>query len=379
MIFSILKSTERKVSLNKYKKDVLHIMAETLNISDSDIAKQDNVWDEWLALEKQECGDLAELLKSKVADAFKARALTILLAPEIRFVPFKWIGRGDSKDYDYLFFSDRIVLADLSPQLQEFVFRLLELNIDTVYGSDDEELLKSAVYYNRFIIAGLEILDENDPRADRLFSRYCINDPVSFWNMDYASGYNPFYAILCAKVPEKWKKIADDKMREIIRAEKAGTAKPRREWEDALSNYAGHIQLGLYSEQFPYGTELLASQMDFIISLPNIEGKEYLGSWKIGQLLGMLKGDEYKDIRHRLARNVVFTNRGEHDGFRVYSEETMTAVLVMFDEFGGVDTELGKKLGEIIDQGKERELKRQSVVSEKKKQTDVVIEKMMQN
>jgi len=339
-----------------YTRKVRDLVTTTFNLSGRDIQEHAEVWKNWLDLGEQKC-NLHELIKSDVKDAFKARAITILLAPDIKLVPFVW----REKDVKNYLFIESIKLADLSPKLQDFTVKLLELGIDSISPEDAHEDARNALFfYGKLILQALVVLKEDDPRAAWLADRYEINDPIPYENIDSSSGYEPFRSILSADVPEKWKRLADKKIRNIICAEQEDRIQPRGDWEEALGRYASHIQIGFYGEKFPYSAELFASQVSFILHLPRITGRALFPMYHAGKILKMLAGDAYKYIRHRFARYMILADHGNHGAYRVYDEETMTGALMMFDEFGGGDSELCSRLKPIITEGQREIQERQT-------------------
>lgn len=363
-MFAITKSKRARLA---YIQTVRRLIADMFKLSDRDATEQNQVWDEWLALKRQECRDLKGLVESDVKDVFKARAVAILLAPRIRFAPFAW--SDDTSLDDYLFLSDSVALSKLSPQLLDFTLGLLEANIDVALQPDaDEKLRETLPHYGRLILDALAILDENDPRAESLFRRYSLNDPIAFYSMDEASGYNPFLTIISSAIPEKWKKLSDDWMREVIRAEQEGRVQPRNGWEKALRNYMSHIQLGLYRECFPYSTDLFASQVEFALSLPNMAGRQLFSNHDVGKILRMFDGENRKELRHRLARHVMLVDHGEHGAFTVYDEEALSTATAILEEFGDADPELAGHLAKIIAKGSERIQENRNRVCEQESQ-----------
>lgn len=226
------------------------------------LTEEDRVWEEWLGLEKRrrESRDLADLIRSDVRDEFKARAITILLAPAFRFVPFKWDEDPHTSLKNYLFLN-MIELKSLPEKLLRFTAELVCNNIDLVRERMNNDEGRDALYtYNNYVIVFLGVLPAEDELTQRLFDRFSINDPVVFWNMYDASGYNPLERLFWAEnVPEHWKRLADEQMRRVIMAEVSGEANPREEWEEALSRYSYAIQLPLGAERPVYSNELFVS------------------------------------------------------------------------------------------------------------------------
>lgn len=376
-MFAITKAERDR---HRYVLDVRGLMAETFNLSQPEMADQDLIWGKWLRISQREGRDLYGLLKTDVKDVFHARALAILLMPRKTFAPFEW--RNDKSFSSSSVFEEGVTPFKRESPLQNFALAILEMNIDVALASNDhEDVCETLSCYNKCILQALVMLEENDLRAARLFERYQMNDPVAFWNMDDASGYNPFYAILNADVPERWKKLADDKMREVIRAEKAGRSQPRNDWEKAFQNYRHHIQFSLYKDPFPYSVDLFASQVDFVLgfSLSHVhtdEGRILFHSYHAYEILAMLQGDRYKEIRHRFVRHMLLGGPGECGAFKVYNEKTYAAVMMMLEEFKDTDPDLRDRLGKVIAEAKMRISAERAVRRSHKDQVDTVMAQM---
>lgn len=357
----------------RYVRSVRKLVSEVFGLSELEVKGHNRLWGDWLNLKRQECRDLHALLTANVSDAFKARAISILLAPRIKLAPFAW--RDETSLNDYLSLRYKIEIANLSSRLQEFVLELLEINLDVALAPDaDDDLRRTLFYYNRFILEALALLADS-PKAEQLFNRYQINDPIPFMNMEDASGYTPLYEILVAVLPEKWKRRADARMRGVIEAEQEGSAEPRRDWEKALPNYVNHIQLCLYQQPFPYSSTLLASQIRFVLNLPNTDGTKLFDSWQVGKFLQVL-GMEDAELSHKFARHIVLADHGENGAYAVYNAEGLANAQAMFDEFAGKDAELGHRLKTIIAEGETRVRENQASVQARQSKTEAVLAQM---
>lgn len=312
-------------------------------------SEEDRLWGAWLDLgKKKEPLDLIHLLTLDVRKEFKVRALTVLLTPDLRTLPFRW---DDTSDYLRNYLSMSRLKVEIFPQeLVHFAGELVCQNIDCVIGKQDEKLLNTLFQYNKLILQFLEVLPEEDLLAERLFLRYSVNDPVTYRTMDEASGYNPLYNIFCAeKVPTKWKFLADEKMRERIIAEAEGLEQPREEWEVALQCYIEHIRMSNYGGREAYSRDLLASQIHFITELPNIEEHD-LGLFLSDQMAHFMEAipEDKRETRHKLARLIIL---GKTEGYFVFSalnQESRDMADRILLEFGTEDTELADKLNEQI-------------------------------
>lgn len=183
--------------------------------------------------------------------------------------------------------------------------------------------------------------------------------------MDEVSGYNPFNNLLHAKIDEKWKKLADDRMRAIITDEVNGKRTPRFDWEEALSQYASIIQFQLYGK-IHYSLELFASQIQFIVN--NAQHKTGLiACYHVIQLFKLLSDDKYKKLRRAIARYALLEEvESDYSRFRIYSEETRQAADQILEEFGD-DAELVAKIAELEVEREKKEV--ENAAYQAKKQT----------
>jgi hypothetical protein len=354
-IFVAAKIAERQPFRN-YGETVRNLFREAFNLSDPAIeAEQNRLWEKWLNVNapgEREPRDLLDLLREDIKDSFKARALAILLTPDLRYSPFTWREKHSLKNY--LFMTD-LEIAKFSAPLKLFLIRLICLNVDRVLESDyDEKLSRTLFTFNKLILNLLADLDENDPYAQELFDRYLLNDPVGYWSLDEASGYNPFNYLLSDRgVPEKWKRLADNQMRERILAEEWGKAAPRHDWEKALENYASHLNYISYGKELSYGTDFFASQLEFILDRPAADEHDLIRCYNLQQTLRHIAEEKYRDLRHKLARYAVLEKESGFMSFKVYNEETTVVARQMLAEFGEEDKVLAKRLNEMLAEGEE--------------------------
>ncbi len=321
--------------------------------------RRHQVWKAWLNLGNQEWRDLVKLIRSEVAEEFKKRAIAILLVPEMGSLPFEWQDR-DIRVRNYLFLKgheDLFKVSELPPTLRDFTSELVwrcALEVMRKWHAD-KEIYVSLNYYNSYIIDFLKILPEDDPTAEKLFAVYQLNDPVVFWNMDDASGYNPLYPILNEDIPEKWKRMAITKMHEIIASEVIGQSWCRTDHEEALPCYLDKVLRCLYGKdrKIHYSVGLFASQLEFVLGLPGIRDRGLFQSHQVGQILQIISGDQYQDLRHRLARYIVLENTKDSEKFTVWDRDTKHAAEAMLEEFN-LDIELASALQKLLSEAEER-------------------------
>lgn len=340
-------------------------------------SEEERLWNAWLDLnKKREPCDLRSLITSNVRKEFKVRALIVLLAPELKVLPFRWDDTHSLQNYLH---SRWLKVKAFPKDLVSFAGELVCQNIDYALGEKDEKVREALFAYNKLILQFLTVLPEDDKLAQQLFSRYQINDPIAYMGMDDASGYNPLGNILCAEdVPNKWKVLADKQMRDRIVAEAEGREQPRMDWEVALRCYTNHIQMSNYDGREGYSRELFASQIRFITEIPGIDAykRELFSSWQIIYIMEAIRGDDLRETRHKLARLVVLRKTKEHSKFTVWNPESRCAADLILDEFGAEDQELMTVLNAMIAEADRREAENAEAQRKQKEETYDVLSQM---
>ncbi len=322
-------------------------------------------WKSWLDLKDQEWRDLVILIGSDVRGEFKKRALAVLFAPDLRCLPFEW--REDVASENYLFLQgndDLITISELSRELRDFVAELIRLGALELVATreHDGRADRFLCYYNRYILDFLKILPKNDPMAEKLFSVYQLGD---------ISGHHPIHPILNEDIPRKWKKRAVARTHEIILAEVKDQSKSRAPDRKALRCYVREITPSSGCKN--YGVKLFASQVEFVLGLPGIRNLALFDGFNLCSMLQILSGDQYRDLRHRLARYVVLENTGEFSQYEIYEKDTKRSAEAMLSEFAS-DQELSTALRKALVKAKKhfqedakyrssQEIKEQAVLS----------------
>jgi len=350
-----------------YQSQVRRLLEE---LSPEALSSQtDQVWNDWLGLvHEREQRHLRELLQSNCRQEFKVRALVVLLAPSLGLLPFAW----SKVDPQWRYLDHQWVEPQSLPQeLLRITCELVCIGAEYTSQQKEPDIRYALNHYYRFILCLLAILLEADPLAERLFAHYGINDPNSFSGGEESSGYQPLAAILSdSSVPLVWKRRADMQMRERIVAEYEGREQPRAEWENALRCYTNLLTNLLDRANYPH--ELLHSQVNFVLDLPNIEAYPGLlfRDWDIGRFLQLLNGER----RHRLARQAVLGNTQHH--FNAFGKESRQAVQQMFAEFGNSDEPLSAKLTLLIQQAEQRDAENAAYRQRELHKTSAVLAQM---
>ncbi len=215
-----------------FLRQVRSLLKGAFGLSAEQMAEGDRTWAAWLELGKS----FDELFKSGVREEFKARCLVTLVVPRPELSPFAWA-------------TPRLTsLPQMTPRLQEFCLMTLEL----LAGIKMAPSTEMTDLFNGFILGELERLPEDDPLAERLARRY-----RPYFRDRGEKGSQPFEAIMVSDVPEKWKRLADSKMRdEILRAVWFPNLQPLRSYLFAVRTAADC-----------YGLALLVSQVEFVVGL----------------------------------------------------------------------------------------------------------------
>lgn len=334
-------------------------------------SEDDKAWKQWVDYKKRETKDLIELLTSDVRDSLKRRVIFLLLVPSAEFNPIYWteeVGKFYHK-FDFLKTLAPDLLAYTTDLVVEFYTMLKPMHHDkpenfaqggggiTVFWSVPDKYHDALYNYNNCILQLLTILPEVE--CERIFPLFSLRDISTYWDLEDASGYNPFQSLLYSDVNEKWKKQADAIMRQIIIDELSGKTKPREEWENALKCYAYIITLQLYGEKLPYSVDLFADQIQFLVSEKNY-GEELINCWNVVKIFHILSADTYKEIRYKVAKFMVVGNKSE---FSIHSDETLQGAIMMLDELV-LEDELVSRI-----QSKIEEYNKKSVESENEKIT----------
>ncbi len=338
-------------------------------------------WEKWVNLKpRDDWRRLAALIESDVRDEFKIRAIAILLAPYCGVLPFTW--RDEDAASNLLFLRDRrpVKVEKLSEHLWIVTAELILLYMAIAKEFSVEPLRNTRQtldVYNLYIIDFLAILPEEDGLAARLFEVWGINDAVAFDTFDDFSGYNPFPVMLGAPVPEKWKRLATLELQTIVLTEESGDASPRHQHEGALKRFAEHVQSGFYSHdgKIPYTAELFADQLAFLLRIPSAKNRGLIKSYHLRRILQVLAGDQYRELRRRIAHFIVLENETEGNSFGLYNQEDVDLAEHVIREYPD-DLALVEKLRQIIPAGKKLVEKRLRYEAEERRKTEAVLSLM---
>ena len=230
-------------------------------------SSDDHLWAEYITVFQPTRDDLLMLLKSEVRTGFKARALLLCLVPDTSWCPVlaaHTLPKTSFLKRELEGFA--LLRRDLQMFCAELIFELLDLIERTANGIS--EWCKLRDRYQPYLRELLAIFPPSSPIAVEAFRRYELNDIILMNDVDFSSGYYPFQSLMYdPRIPMDWKRLADGAIREIIRAEEAGTSEPRAIWERALDCYVRSFTYIVYHLVCPYDEAFLAEQFLFITSL----------------------------------------------------------------------------------------------------------------
>jgi len=303
--------------------------------------ESERVWEEWVDFDKRDWKDLKDLVQDGgVRPEFKARALFIMLTPELSWCPFYWVDHeaffDRYKGYPGLGFSFN--LSGLSAELLCYVADLIKVFYQSVKNRRSEDFVGTMSIYNNYVINLLARLPEE--WAEDLFPIFEINDPTVWCNIDAASGYNPLERLFAhPKVNERWKREADAKIRQVILDEICGRSEPRADHEEALKRYADMIQLQMYKNRMTYSQAFFVDQIRFIANLsPAKRDRPLIDSWKITAILKMIATEYDDDLLYRFSRFILADGGGK---FVAHNQSTIEAAKLMLialkDDLEAVD------------------------------------------
>lgn len=342
------------------------------------------VWKQWVDYKHRETNDLIDLLTSAVRDSFKRRAVFLLLVPSEELNTIYWkeeIGKFYQR-VDFLNKLSPALLSYATDLIVEFYSALKPVHCPEpkhysqkfsegmIFTSVPDKYHDALCFYNGCVLFLLRLIPEE--QRERIFPLFSLRDISTYSNMDNASGYNPFESLLVGNVDEKWKRRADATMRQIIKDELSGKAKPRKDWENALQCYANIIKIQLYGDALHYDVALYADQIQFLVSEEHYD-QQLVDTHEVAKIFQILSADIYKEIRRQVARFVVFGNRDE---FKVWSYETLRGAQMMLVEFGPDDKELAQRVNSAIEEDQKRVAKRQHEEASAQSTEDNIMKQM---
>lgn len=298
--------------------------------------EEDQVWENWAKSYFRSSDELLNMVYGPFREEFQKRALFLLLIPDTALAPFYWKG-GEPFHFLYTEVDFKKVETGLRAHAAYWLTKFIDFTKSHWADSDHKIVLLDA--YNKYILQLLAVLPVEDNQAEILFQYFSINDIASwFVNHQNSSGYNPLLALWKNhQINERWKKMADAQMRQIIRSELRGERVPHQDYEEALRCYTKHIQSILFEYHLPYSKELLADQLSFLVDL-EVYDQYLIQPESIGNFLGIFTGPTYHDFRQRLIRFAVLRD----NNFKVDNEQTEKSALTILADCDGQVAEIVK-------------------------------------
>lgn len=342
--------------------------------------EEERAWKDWVnTIYDNYPNSLKKIIFEDYKIKFKKRAITVMLAPDFNNLPFYW-----HSDYSWSrlnFCSVFLSLKEIDSNLIQFIseliiecLKILDYNPENK-AQKKEENLDIWCDYQGYLIDILEITSD-EAQKEILFSYFSLNDAFPYENMDFSSGYNPFWNLMSRKgIDEKWKVRADEKMKKIILSELEKKSVPRVNYENAFSCYVSFINKHFFASDLYYSKKLFDSQIEFIFeNARKINTKyELISNYNIPKIMKIFFEDEYKMLRYKLCCYML--SKSEED-LKIYCREGLNATKAMREEFTSLDKDLKMKLERAISDGEKRVLSAEESKRKNEKIREEIISKM---
>ncbi len=232
-----------------------------------------------------------KLLENKeYKNIFKKFALVCLYWPkEIQDFP-SWLSWGGAKSGWNQFYDNATEVEQLEPELLSFLLQAIEVFKEAIEQQPKPERLNydhSVYFYNLTILQLLSLDGLDEKLSEKAFSLYSFEGPkgdyncLSMWGFSDYHSIGPFELFLLFKVPESWKKRADEKMRDLIAQSQPG----------ALNCYREVVRGSFSGNRRSYcGPEPIIDQIIFLLNL-NVS----LPASFIGEALTSLRDSQHQE------------------------------------------------------------------------------------
>ncbi|MFH0952321.1 MAG: hypothetical protein V1838_03990 [Patescibacteria group bacterium] len=291
------------------------------------LAKSDEqLWRQW-ANKTHSIPDLLRFLGSEVKEPFKKRVIAILLVPDRKHLQFYWEGSVNPG-------SDTDFFHHLSPELLRYAWALV-----SQFGRKAKDI-ETIAYYN--ICSGYIFHYLNDDRVrEEILQRYIFVglDSTTIYYDTLTPG--PLRRLLEPRsISDQWKREADCRYRELIKAEIAAGRKLHNS-DYLLCEYGKILGFGRIIPN--YSVELYADQIEFVIAQTGLKVHGIFFWDSVYRVFQVLANDKYRDLRHRYTRFMLFDNGGWPFGI---SDNSSEAIDMMENEFCD-DLEIATRLREL--------------------------------
>ena len=290
-----------------------------------------DVWRQFMT-QRRDWRQLVTLVQDgQIQPEYQHRAIEVLLTPDVRSLEFPVNLVAGVNTYTHV--ADKWVenvtevqASFIAKKIPEYIRQAGQILLK---NKDYIEAREALFAYNGLIPHMLGKLPQEE--AEKLFESFNINDPLSFWNMDNASGYNPLVSLYSDRtVDESWKRKAAREMHDVIEQEQKAEAHPRATYEEAVENYSHALVYILEKKDgLPISREFYQDEIAFMLGVKTgrpIVNQSY--TWQVFELL------DDEELRYSFIRRQVLTD--EPDGvrsFKVFSDRDAEIARKIISEF----------------------------------------------
>jgi hypothetical protein len=312
--------------------------------------KEEQQWESWVQLTPHIGVGSASLLQKVLGERkfrapFLARAIVILLTPDLTSLPFYWDMPDDNYAWAWKWKHDEMA-GKIPKELTRFAAKLISQSMEFTGPSGESYAL-----YQKLVPDLLAVLPQKGGVAGRLFAQYDLlghKEALSELLRDF-------------RVPLRWKKLADkamqDCVREAIKHDVEG-------WLELLRHYANNLSVipgDILHNRSSY--EYAGPKVRFVLEMmlmKNVQAPVFATN-EACFLINDLEGEQFRDLRHELGREVILRrsddNRSDYGKIWYpsplrYDSYTIESLL---KDFRTVDEELTKGLTDILAENEREE------------------------
>jgi len=278
----------------------------------------DKAWKDWVDFKNPGFQELVKFVKDpQNKDEYKARALYILLAPDLTSVPFYWKNSDRTNESFLRTTYGTDMFETISNNILLYAEDLVKEFYTEVNKKPAKQSREERVVYNDLVIKLLTRLTEEE--GTELFRLFEIKYP-RYEDSESESNYDPYLSLMTQKkIPEIWKRKADGMFRSDI---EAGISRAdASDHHSSLKTYAYNLQTHILGSR-PYSNALLTDQIEFLIQTAKRRKnptEQLIMDWQIAPMLKCLTSVASR----RDFCDLVLSEK--KDGFQAYSQETLDA------------------------------------------------------
>lgn len=287
---------------------------------------KDAVWNEYMS-DRRDWKEVGKLIGDKrINQDFQEKAIEILLAPDIKKLPFtvnlqfnnyssqtnEWIGKITNEQADFI-----------AQKIPLYIEQIKQKDIDSNISNN-----RPLSNYNNLIPGLLSKL--SDEKAEKLFEFFSIYDQSEPIYGETITGYRPLkYLLKNSDVDEKWKVKAVKQIHTIIINEENNENKPKKEYERVIGNYADILNMMVFKTyELPVSKQFYQREIEFMLQVTD---EAFIESWNFDKVLRILANN--KELQHRFARQHVLTNSDSPKHFSVYDDNDFKIAKEIIKEF----------------------------------------------